>query len=123
MWDFLQYTSGEYAFSFSQSSLEMTGAGVGVDIGVQASKTALRIFCKLSLEYLEILVAEIGTLATGDFIFEGPVNWSDNLSTNLGGKEESERTIEKATEEEIERSSRQERLWPQIEIILMQTSF
>ena len=36
MWDFLWYTSREQTLSFSQSTLETTEAGVGIEAGAQA---------------------------------------------------------------------------------------
>ena len=52
-----------------------TGAGaetgIRVQTGAQASKTALKILCKSSSEYLGILIAA-GTLATRGFTPEGP---------------------------------------------------
>ena len=72
MWDFLQYTSGEKAFSFSQDVLKTIGAGVRVGAEVRsealASRTVLKILCKSSLEYLGILVV---ATATGSFILGG----------------------------------------------------
>ena len=108
MWDFLWYTSGKRAFSFSQGTLEMTGAGVGA----RASRTALKIYCKSSSEYLGILVA-----AAGDFSPWGLLGCSEN--SDLGGRKEPGG----ATEGAIERRSRQGRLRPQTEIILAQAFF
>ena len=91
-------------------------AGAGVGAGVQASKTALRIHCKLSSEYLEILVAVAGALATRDFVSKGSIGWSDNSSFDSGDGEElrgaREGVIEEAAEGAIERHSRRGRLWP-----------
>ena len=76
MWDFLQYTSREQAFNgLFRGSLKVTRAGAGesVEAGVWASRTALRIRCKLFLEYLGISVAATGATALGDFAHGGPL--------------------------------------------------
>ena len=83
MWDFLQYTSGEWGFSgLSHSSLKVAGAGVGAEVRARAqtSKTASRIYSKLSSKYLETSIA-----AAGDF---GPRNLAGYLenSNSEGGK-------------------------------------
>ena len=71
--------------------MEVAGAGAGTEAGVQASKTALRICCKISLEYLGTLVAVARASAIGSFVFEGPADWLNSLSPDLGGGEELER--------------------------------
>ena len=55
----------------------------------------------------------------GDFVFEGPVGYLDNLSPNSGSEEE----LGRATEGETEERSRWGRLQPQTEVILVQTFF
>ena len=89
------------------------GAGAGAGTRVQASKTALRIHCKSFSEYLGILVAAAEALAR-DFVPEGLAGWSDNLSPDSKGEEESKRAIEGAAE----RHSRRGRPRPQTEVIL-----
>ena len=71
--------SGERAFSFSrgassffQGVSEMTRAETGVGAGASASRTALKIYCKSSLEYLGTLVVAGGALAIKGFDFKGP---------------------------------------------------
>ena len=110
MWDFPRYMFGERALSFSQGISETTGAGTGAEAGARmgteawASRTALRIRCKSSSEYLRILVVAGGELARG-FPPEGQAGWSNNLSPDSGGGEESEGAMEKATEGATERRS------------------
>ena len=55
-------------------------AGVRARAGARASRTALRIYCKSSLEYWGILVAATRVLAMRGFVSEGLVGWSDNFS-------------------------------------------
>ena len=104
MQDFPWYTSRERAFSFSQGALATMGVRMGAGAGTKtrvearASRIALKILCKSSLEYLGTLIAATKASATGDFVFEGPAGWSDNLSPDLRGGEESEGVTEKATE-------------------------
>ena len=121
MWDFLQYTSEERIFSgLFWSFSEVTGAGAGAEVGAWASKTALRIHCKLFLEYLETLVA-----ATEDFGPGSPSGYSENFDS--GGEEESRGVTEGAMEEKTERliekaikkRFRQGRLQLQLEVILV----
>ena len=82
MWDFPQFTFGERAFSsLSWGFLEAAKAGAGARAGAQASKTTLKIRCKLSSEYLGILVA-----AAGNFDFGGLLGYLEN--SDLGDKEE-----------------------------------
>ena len=76
--------------------------GVRTGTGAQASRTALRILCKLSLEYLGTLVAATGASAMGGFAPEGPAGWSDNLSPDSGGRKESRGATERATERTTE---------------------
>ena len=59
---------------------------------------ALKILCKSSSKYLEILVVATGASTTVGFVFEGLVGWSDNLLSDLGGREESGGGTEGATE-------------------------
>ena len=69
MWDFPQYTSRQQGFSsLSQGFLEVAGAAARAGVGArtQVSKTALNIRCKLSLEYLQILVAAVENLGPND---------------------------------------------------------
>ena len=100
MWNFSWYTSEERAFSFSQETSETTGAGAGAAAvaraGAWAFKTALKIRCKSSLEYLGTLV-----VAAGDFGLRGPLDCSEDFE--LGGREKPGGT----TEGVIERRSRQ----------------
>ena len=121
MWDIPRYTSGDRAFSFfwgaSETTRAGTGAGARIGAGAQASKTALKIRYKSSLEYLGILVAVGGELARG-FPPEGPAGWSNNLSPDLEGGEESRGATEEATEEAMERRSWQGHPRPWTEIIL-----
>ena len=122
MWDFPQYISEEQAFNFSCGALKAIGAGAvakvgagtaveagaevaaeseagaAAKVGAQASKTALKILYKSSLEYLGILIVVIGASATGSFVPESPVDWSDNLSPDLGGGEEPGGKIEGVSE-------------------------
>ena len=83
-------------------------------MGAQASRTALRIFCKSSLEYLGTLVLVTGVSATGGFVHEGLAGWSDNLSPNSEGEE----ALGGAMKEATEGRSRQGRPRPWIEVIL-----
>ena len=76
------------------------GTRAEVETGAQASKTALKIFCKSFSEYLGTLVAA-GALAMGGFVFEGPADWLDNSSYDLGDGVELERATEKAAEERL----------------------
>ena len=118
MWDFPQYTSGERAFSFFRGTLETTGAGTGVEAGAgtragagtgaRAFKTALRICCKSSLEYLGILVSAEGELARS-FAPEGLAGWLNNLSPDSGGGKELRRAMKEATEGATEKHSCRER--------------
>ena len=133
MWDFPRYKSGERAFSFSRgASATMgagarTGAGAGTGAGAEtgaragtgalASRTALRILCKSSSEYLGTLVAA-GALAMGGFTPKGPTGWSDNSSPDSGDGEESGGATEGATERVTEECLRQGHLRPWTEVIL-----
>ena len=83
MWDFPRFTCREWALKFSWGALVTMGArsragagagvgmGVGMEAGARASKTALKIPCKSSSEYLGILVAA-RALGTRGFGPEGP---------------------------------------------------
>ena len=112
--------SGEQAFSFSQSTLEMTGAkveaearaGVGAKVGARASKTALRILCKSSSEYLGILVVVTGASAIEGFVSKGPVRWLDISSPDSEGREESSGATEGVMEGVMEGHSRRRCLRP-----------
>ena len=88
----------------------MTGAGAGAGAGAQASRTALRIHCKSSSEYLGILVS------AGDFGSRGPSG--DLEISDLEGRKESEGATKKAIEGATEGRSRRGRLRPWTEIIL-----
>ena len=113
--------SGEQAFSSSRSTSKTiragTGVGAGTRAGTQASRTALKICCKSSSEYLGILVAARGELARG-FPPEGLASWSDNLSPNSGGGEESEEATKGAMEGATEGRYRRGCPRPRIEVIL-----
>ena len=65
--------------------------------GAKASKTALKICCKSFSEYLKTLVVATGALAR-DFIPNSLAGWSDNLSPDLKGEEESGRATKGAKE-------------------------
>ena len=93
------------------------GARARMGMGARTSRTALKIRCKSSSEYLGTLVAAEGELARS-FAPEGPAGWSDNLSPDLGSGEESKRAIEGATEGATEGRFRRRRLLPQTEVIL-----
>ena len=96
MWNFLQYTSREQAFkSLSQSSLELVGAKTRVGMGVQASKTVLKICYKLFLIYLGILILAVETTMRGDFAFKSLVGYSKN--SDLGDEEKSGRAMERCS--------------------------
>ena len=107
MWDFSRYTSGQRAFSFSRGTSEMTGAGTrartraGAGTGARASRTALKIRCKSSSEYLGILVL------AGDF---GPESLlSCSKISYSGGREESRKASKGATEGATEEQRREQR--------------
>ena len=72
------------------------------------SRTALKIRCKSSLEYLGILVAVEGASITGVFVSKSPIGCLDNLSPDSRGKEESRGATEGAIEGATERCSRWE---------------
>ena len=76
------------------------GAGVGAEVetGPRASRMVLKICCKSSLEYLGMLLAAVGALATGSFVAEGLAGWSDNLSADSGDREETEKATKGAIE-------------------------
>ena len=136
--------SGERAFSFSWSASATMGAGAGAgagagigtgarteagvgtgagaESGALGSKTALRIFCKSSLEYLRILVAA-RVLAMGSFGPEGLAGWLDNLSPDLGDREESRGATKGATEGVTEGRLRRGRPRPWTKVILELISF
>ena len=59
----------------------------------------------------------------GDFIPESLANYSDNLSTDLGGREELEKVTKGATEGEMEGHSRRGHPQHWTEVILVQTFF
>ena len=94
MWDFPQYTSGKRAFNgLSRGFSEVAGAGAGAEAragagagaeagaGARASKTVLRICCKLSLEYWGTSVAVVG-----DFSLRGSASCLEN--SDLGCEKE-----------------------------------
>ena len=93
--------------------METTGARAGAEaeaetrtgVKTQASRTVLRILCKISLEYLGIFVAASGATVMGGFVLKGPAGGLDNLSPNLGGKKEPRGATEGATEGVTERHS------------------
>ena len=95
--------SGEQAFSFFLGTSEATRA----EAGAWASRTALKIRCKLSSEYLETLIA-----TAGDFGPRGILGYSED--SDLGDGEEPEGTTEGAKG----KRSRQKRLRPRTEIFL-----
>ena len=74
------------------------GTRAGVGAGARVSRTALRLLCKLFLEYLKIVVAVIGASTRGGFVSKGPTSWLDNFSPDLGGGKESRRAMERAAE-------------------------
>ena len=84
-----------------------TGAGAGARTGagarIQTSRTVLKIRCKSSSEYLGILVAAARALAMGCFVPKGSADWSDNLSSDSGGREESGGATEGAVDERLRR--------------------
>ena len=122
MWNFPRYTSRERAFSFLRDALATMGAKAGVgagaktgtrarmgaEAGTRASRTVLKIRCKSFLEYLGILVAAAGALATKGFVLESAAGWSNNSSLDLEGREESGKAMEGAAEKRL----RQRRPWP-----------
>ena len=112
MWEFPQYTLGERAFSsLFWVSLEAAEAavGAGVRAGARASKTALRIQCKLSSEYLETGVAAAKNVDLGGLL-------GCFKKFNLGSREKSGGAIEK--EGVMEKRSWRGQLRPYIEVIL-----
>lgn len=77
--------SGEQAFkSLSLDFSEM--------IKARASKTILRICCKLSLVYLETKSVVAKMIARGGL--KNPADWSDSLSYNSKGEKELRRAME-----------------------------
>ena len=78
---------------------------MGVGAGAQASRTALKIFCKSFLEYLGILLAVTRASAKRSFVLEGLTGWSDHLLSNLGGGEKSKGATKRAAKRAIERRS------------------
>ena len=99
--------------NFSWGTSEMTRAGAKAGAGAWASKTALKILCKSSLEYLGTLLA-----TTGGFAPEGPASSLDNLSPDLGGGKESREATKRETEGAMEGRSQRRGLRPWIEVIL-----
>lgn len=64
-------------------------------VGAQTSKIVLRICYKSFLVYLGTRGAMVMIIAIEKFASRSPVDWSDNLSSNLGeGEVESKRVIE-----------------------------
>ena len=90
--------------------------------GAQASRTALKILCKSSLEYLGTPVA-VGALAMGGFVPEGLAGWSDNLSPDSKDGEESGGATKGAAEERLWR--KRPRPWTEVilELISSKTLF
>ena len=72
--------------------------GAGAGAGARVFRTALKILFKSSSEYLGTLVAATKASATGVFVPEGLMGCLDNLSPDLGGRKESGRVMEGATE-------------------------
>ena len=103
MWDFLQYTSRKRAFN---SLFRGSSEAARVRTGARASKTALRIYCKPSSEYLGTLVVAAGNFGPG-----GLLGRSEISDLEVGG--EPKRAIEGATKGR----SWRERLRPRTEII------
>ena len=99
MWNFSQYTFREQAFSLLWSALEITRAGtrVGAEARVWVSKTVLRICCKLSLEYLRILIAAAEIIKMRSFTLEGPAGYLKNF--DLRDREESGRATKKRSQQ------------------------
>ena len=97
-----------------------TGAGAGT--GARTSRKSLRIFCKLSSEYLGTLVLA-GALATGGFAPEVPASWSDNSLPDSGGGKESGRATEGAAEECLRRRRPRPRTEVIFELISSKTLF
>ena len=64
-------------------------AGAAAETGARASRTALKILCKSSSEYLGTLVAVTRVSAIGGFVPKGPTCWLNNLSPDSGGREKS----------------------------------
>ena len=89
------------------------GARTRAEARTQASRTVLRIRCKSSSEYLGILLAAAGPLATESFV-KGPAGWSDNSLPDSGGGKESRGATEGAAKER----SRWRRPQPRTEVIL-----
>ena len=63
-------------------------------VGVQASKTVLKISYQSFLIYLEIKSAVVGTTTMGRLAPKSPVGLLDNLLSNFKGGEESKRVTE-----------------------------
>ena len=122
--------SGERAFSFSRGVSATMGAGAGVGAGAGtgarartgagagtwASRTVLRIRCKLSSEYLGIPSVAAGALATGGFV-EGPARFSENLLPDSGDGEESGGVTKGVAEERSQRGRLQTRIKVILELI------
>ena len=95
--------SVDQVFGFFWGASETIKAGVGAETGAEAeagaraSRTALKILYKSSSEYSGTLVAATGTSAMGSFLFEGLAGWFNNLSLDLGGREETRGATEEAT--------------------------
>lgn len=90
------------AFSLFQGILEIAGARTKARTGARAFRTILKIFCKLSLEYLKTLVLAIGAISTGSFVLKGPADYLDSLSPNSECGKESRRATEGATEKHFQ---------------------
>ena len=116
MWGFPRFTSGEREFNLSWSSSKVAGAGVsagaGAEVRIWASRTVLRIRCKLSLKYMGILVAVTWTIGIESFALEHPTDCLED--SDSGRKKESRRSTEKRV---IKKRFWQRRPWPRIKVI------
>ena len=102
MWDFSHHTSREQVFnglSWSFWKAAGAGSGAGAGVGAWASRTALKIRSKLSLEYFKISIVAAGAKTTEDFVPKGLAGYLEN-SDLKDGKESGG-----ATEGAIERRS------------------
>lgn len=95
MWDIPRYTSRKWAFNdLSQGLLEAARAGTRAEVGVgaQASRTTLKIRCKLPLEYIRTSLG-----AARDF---DPGNLASYLKNfDLGDREESGGAMKKRSQQ------------------------
>ena len=88
------------------------GIGARAETGPRASRTALKILCKSSSEYLGTIVST-GALATRGFAPKGSAGWLDNSSPDLGVRKESGGATDGAAEECLRRGRKR----PQTEVI------